>query len=99
MKTIPILFYILPPMLLSSLDFIKPAFSDELNVGVYEQGDKSIQTPKNGLSMNKVRDMFGDPLRSEPPVGEPPITRWYYSSFTVYFEHDKVIHSVLTHQK
>ena len=29
---------------------------------------------------------------------QPPITRWDYPSFSVYFEHDKVIHAVAKHQ-
>ena len=28
-------------------------------------------------------------------VGEPPITRWIYPAFSVYFEHDHVVHAVL----
>jgi hypothetical protein len=29
-------------------------------------------------------------------VGEPPITRWDYGSYSVYFEYDVVLFSVLT---
>jgi len=29
-----------------------------------------------------------------PTVGKPPITRWDYPSFSVFFEHDRVIHAV-----
>jgi hypothetical protein len=28
------------------------------------------------------------------PVGDPPITVWYYPAFNVYFEYNKVLHSV-----
>jgi hypothetical protein len=28
-------------------------------------------------------------------VGDPPISRWVYDHFTVYFEYDKVLHSVV----
>jgi hypothetical protein len=27
-------------------------------------------------------------------VGQPPITRWDYASYSVYFEYDRVIDSV-----
>jgi hypothetical protein len=32
-----------------------------------------------------------------PAVGEPPISRWEYTGYTVYFEHDLVLHSVIQH--
>ena len=43
-----------------------------------------------------MRSRFGEPAQTFAPVGgnkpqHPPITRWAYASFTVYFEHDKVI--------
>ena len=50
--------------------------------------------PERGTSMNRVRERLGDPKRTVDPVGEPPITRWVYARFTVYFEHDRVIHAV-----
>jgi len=28
-------------------------------------------------------------------VGDPPISRWEYADFTVYFEYDRVVHAVL----
>lgn len=60
---------------------------------VSEQGS-SISTPRHGQNMDTVRQNFGQPAQQLPAVGEPPITRWVYSGFTVYFEHDIVIHSV-----
>lgn len=50
--------------------------------------------PERGTAMSTVRDRLGDPQRALDPVGEPPITRWIYERFTVYFEHDRVIHAV-----
>jgi hypothetical protein len=29
-------------------------------------------------------------------VGAPPITRWDYAGFSVFFEHDRVIDAVVT---
>jgi hypothetical protein len=29
-------------------------------------------------------------------VGSPPITKWFYPNFVVVFEHDKVLHAVVT---
>ena len=31
-----------------------------------------------------------------PTVGQPPITRWDYNGFAVFFEHDRVIDAVVT---
>ncbi|MDJ0654384.1 MAG: hypothetical protein QNJ40_09545 [Xanthomonadales bacterium] len=51
--------------------------------------------PVNGLSMTDVESRFGAPSSKQAPVGDPPIARWEYAEFTVYFEYDKVIHSVV----
>jgi hypothetical protein len=50
--------------------------------------------PTRGMSMEKVEATYGAPARKVAPVGQPPIERWEYPSFTVYFEYRKVIHSV-----
>ncbi|PHR52104.1 hypothetical protein [Cycloclasticus sp.] len=55
--------------------------------------------PKNGQSMDTVISQFGNPIRIHPTVGEPPITRWQYVKFSVYFEHNLVIHSVVNKPK
>ena len=51
--------------------------------------------PRSGMSMDQVNNQFGAPGEKYAAVGEPPITRWVYDHYTVYFEHDHVIHSVL----
>ncbi|MEN1728702.1 MAG: hypothetical protein AAGJ52_09700 [Pseudomonadota bacterium] len=51
--------------------------------------------PVNGLTMTEVREQYGDPEDRAGPVGQPPITRWVYGDYSVYFEHDIVIESVL----
>jgi hypothetical protein len=33
-------------------------------------------------------------LSKNSSVGEPPISSWEYEPFVVYFEYDRVIHSV-----
>lgn len=50
--------------------------------------------PTRGLTMSKVEAKFGAPTERSAAVGQPPITRWEYPGFVVYFEHDYVIHSV-----
>ncbi|WP_405238937.1 hypothetical protein [Lentisalinibacter orientalis] len=51
--------------------------------------------PTRGMTMQKVQSDWGQPKMRRAPVGEPPITRWEYPEFVVYFEHDRVIHAVL----
>ena len=50
--------------------------------------------PARGTSMATVRARLGAPEKRMAAVGDPPITRWVYPRFTVYFEHDRVLHSV-----
>lgn len=72
----------------------QPSYADKLTIGVSKQGDKSIEKPKAGTPMEKVRQKYGEPQSVKNAVGEPPITRWFYPEFTVYFEFDKVVHAV-----
>jgi hypothetical protein len=51
--------------------------------------------PRRGITMTSVEAQFGAPTERVPAVGEPPITRWEYPGFTVFFEHDRVLHSVV----
>ncbi len=54
--------------------------------------------PSRGMSMSQVERGWGSPSRRAGPVGRPPISRWVYDEFTVYFEHQHVIHSVQHHR-
>jgi hypothetical protein len=54
----------------------------------------AIATPGRGLSMAQVEKKFGAPTERHAAVGKPPITRWDYPGFSVFFEHQWVIHSV-----
>jgi hypothetical protein len=58
--------------------------------------EANVPTPARGLSMRAVEERFGAPATRHPTVGDPPITRWDYAGFSVFFEHDKVIHAVAT---
>lgn len=54
--------------------------------------------PSAGLSMSNVEATYGQPLRKFDAVGSPPITRWEYAEYIVYFEHQTVLHSVRKRQ-
>ncbi len=58
--------------------------------------DSSVERPKRGSTMAEVEKRFGAPTEKHPTVGQPPITRWDYAGFSVFFEHDRVIHAVAT---
>jgi hypothetical protein len=59
------------------------------------QSAPAMQTPRTGMNMASVRQQYGDPQSEGSAVGDPPITRWEYDGFSVYFEHDLVLHSVV----
>lgn len=56
--------------------------------------------PRRGASMSEVQREFGPPGEKHPPAGggspkHPLITRWDYERFSVFFERNHVIHSVV----
>jgi hypothetical protein len=73
-----------------------PALADVLLIEkVRERMQRDL--PGNGISMAQVESRYGAPDRRATPIGDPPIARWFYEDYTVYFEHDTVIESVLNH--
>ncbi len=58
----------------------------------------SVEMPVRGMTMTEVTQHFGHPREKRVPVGQPPITRWVYPKYTVYFEYKYVIDSVLNTQ-
>lgn len=61
-------------------------------------GDTSAtlpERPSRGASMAQVEARFGAPVRRYAAVGDPPITRWDYPAFSVFFEHNLALHSVI----
>lgn len=62
--------------------------------GVNQYKTSAEERPKRGMSMNTVESKWGQPVARRNAIGEPPITRWEYSEFVVYFEYSHVIHAV-----
>jgi hypothetical protein len=56
----------------------------------------TVERPGRGLTMAAVEAKFGAPQTRHDAVGTPPITRWDYAAFSVYFEKDRVIDAVAT---
>ena len=70
-----------------------------LEIPVGEQGDPQLtQLPQTGESRRSVLERFGLADQEHAPVGQPPITRWDYREFSVYFEYDHVVNSVRHHR-
>ncbi len=56
---------------------------------------EGVPRPGSGADMTTVAAQYGEPESKKDAVGEPPITRWVYPNYTVYFEHDRVIDVVV----
>ena len=65
--------------------------------GLEVAAQTSAQRPGRGQTMATVEARFGAPSNRVAAVGEPPISRWEYPGFTVFFEFDHVIHAVVRH--
>lgn len=65
-----------------------------LSVPNLAMADSAPQMPVRGMDMLNVEHIFGAPLTMLPPVGDPPITRWVYAGYVVYFEYTLVLKSV-----
>lgn len=71
------------------------AHADRLLLNTAEHANADpLAAPVRGTTMEQVKQHFGMPARIFPAVGKPPITRWVYPQFVVYFERNWVIHSV-----
>lgn len=89
----------IPGALLSLLLIVSTpptAMAEEIHIPIGQQADdeSAIQMPTKGMTKERVKAAFGEPLEASEPKGNPPISRWVYSDFVVYFEHDHVIHNV-----
>ncbi|UCG72146.1 MAG: hypothetical protein JSV45_12970 [Chromatiales bacterium] len=87
----------LPALLISALAAapMLPAAAETLLLDGVEQASTSAsQRPSRGMTMDKVASTWGQPATKNSAVGDPPISRWEYPNFIVYFEYSRVIHAV-----
>ncbi len=68
--------------------------ADVLLIEEVRQSER-MEVPDNGMSTTDVRARFGDPVKEYSAVGDPPITRWEYEKWSVYFEYKIVLFTVL----
>jgi len=62
--------------------------------------ENAMNSPARGMTMAQVEARFGTPTSKMDPRGgdtqlHPVINRWVYPEYTVYFERDRVINSVM----
>lgn len=76
-----------------------PASADTLLVDRVKAETQAM--PARGQSMAQVEASFGAPERKHAAIAgpgdskhNPPITRWDYAGFSVYFEHSHVVDAV-----
>lgn len=74
------------------------SYADQLVIPVGQQGIEGLALPQKGQKMSQIEQTFGEPSVRHPARGEPPISRWEYENFIVYFESEHVIHAVLRHK-
>ncbi|MCU7846030.1 MAG: hypothetical protein KZQ93_19520 [Candidatus Thiodiazotropha sp. (ex Monitilora ramsayi)] len=81
--------------------FAQPAVADVLLIDAINQepinSEEGLPRPTRGMTMNQVKQRYGNPDVEYPWVGHPPITRWDYSNYSVFFEHQYVLTSVVHH--
>ena len=70
------------------------ATADVLLIEEVRQSDR-MDLPENGVSKDDVLASFGEPISRHAAVGDPPITHWTYDGWSVYFEYDLVLFTVL----
>ena len=79
----------------TALGLVTVAGADTLDMSGTAAGQDGSR-PTRGMTQASVEAKFGSPVQKKAAVGDPPISRWVYPGFTVYFEYDRVIHAVAT---
>jgi hypothetical protein len=87
---------LLATILLAATSVHADTFDVRKNAAIGTRSD----LPRRGLSMTQVEQRYGAPVEKLPTAGgdaprHPPINRWRYNGYTVYFERNRVIHSVV----
>ncbi len=67
----------------------------KIPIGTQTPESKQIAHPATGATKAQVKSQFGVPIKENAAKGNPPISTWEYTEFTVYFENNHVIHSVV----
>jgi hypothetical protein len=87
LRIVTLLLVLLPGMAIAEI--IK------IPVGQQQGVEPGKPLPIRGQSATLIQHHYGEPTKIAAAVGEPPISRWEYPGFAVYFEYDHVVHAVL----
>ena len=95
--------FLMASVVLAGAAVVPDVRADVLLIERVEAG-RTVELPRRGEQMAQVERRFGAPQQRHPPVGggspqHPPITRWDYPEFSVYFEHHHVVNAVLTRSR
>ena len=75
------------------------AIADVLMIDVIEQRPSDsldgLERPDRMMTMEQVEGAYGSPHTRYDAVGDPPITRWDYDFFSVYFEYQWALETVV----
>ena len=82
-------------LFVAAIFLLPSASADTLLIeGLNRSQSSAAERPNRGMKMEAVEAAWGAPESKRPAVGDPPITRWEYPGFVVYFEYAHVIHAV-----
>ena len=82
--------------IVSSLIWLTTVQADVIKMpGEAPQVISNNASPLRGMTKNQVESKFGAPHSKIGPVGEPAIYRWDYARYSVFFENNYVLHSVV----
>ena len=86
---------------LAAAPFVLPTPAHAESVRMKVRQEQGMNLPQRGMTMAQVEHQFGAPARKLDTRGgdspkHPPIHRWEYNNYIVYFERNHVIHSVIT---
>lgn len=91
---------LLPLTLSAALFAVTSVQADTLTIPLGQQASSQpVNLPQRGTSTSQVQRQHGEPTTRHAAVGQPPITRWDYPGYSVYFEYDHVVHAVRHHQR
>lgn len=76
------------------------AHAETIKIPISQQHPElnNIERPQRGESQQLVLQRYGQPVEKMAARGTPPISRWEYPGFTVYFENQHTVHSVIKHR-
>ena len=76
------------------------AHAEILSIGEQAKVLTKADMPRRGVSMKVVKNKYGAAKKQTLSKGKvtkrrPRITRWNYGNFSVFFEHNHVVHTVV----